>query len=541
MNRLFPSAVSFAVVFAAYWIYVLLAVPLIEPTISDASAASGEGSFTEPSVDRRMRQLKGLFHEGAWELQKPIIFENDKVMLLLKKLNNLGGGRVELKDGCTMVFLWDGPADDEEQRRRQSVVLEAPQGAILKFDKPIDLRSLKIGRLVGGYLLGPIKIRSQGKSPGPEDDLLILTRDVQLSEKEIWTPKPVEFTWGKNSGRGHDMHIMLLSDPSKSAKDLNTPNIAGVESFEMRHLEALHLETSAAAKADQGDGAKKRFGGLGFDAGGGAVDISCRGPFYFNVVRREASFTDQVDVTRLNPNGRCDQIQCEQLLIHFASRENGKPIADNSPELSPEWLEARGRPVVINAPSQNLTGRGERLNYNIKTNLIALDGGPEVYLRQGPNEIHGRSLQYQSLAPNQLGRAAAQGPGWIQAQSPENPQGKLLARWNDLLQLEPKGKNHVLSFTGGAIMDYSGVGRMEAKEIYFWLKQNSGASQGQPQFQPDRMLAQNHVTITSKPLCATVDQLEIWFENKGDRQQQNGQNTQRAQNTATNTPGFNAS
>ncbi|MGW8257794.1 MAG: hypothetical protein ACWGMZ_09950, partial [Thermoguttaceae bacterium] len=40
---------------------------------------------------------------------------------------------------------------------------------------------------------------------------------------------------------------------------------------------------------------------------------------------------------------------------------------------------------------------------------------------------------------------------------------------------------------------------------------------------------------------ATVDQLEIWFENKGDRQQQNGQNPQLAQNTPTNSPGSNAS
>ena len=146
-----------------------------------------------------MKQLEGLFPPGTLDPKKTKVLENDKVVLLLNDYKNLGDGRVELHP-CTMVFLWDGPAEDEAQRMRQSVILEAPQGAVLKFDKPIDLRTLKIGRLVGGNLPGPITIRSQGKSPGPEDDLLIRTHDVQLSEHELWTPHPVEFTWGKNSG-----------------------------------------------------------------------------------------------------------------------------------------------------------------------------------------------------------------------------------------------------------------------------------------------------------------------------------------------------
>ncbi len=75
------------------------------------------------------------------------------------------------------------------------------------------------------------------------------------------------------------------------------------------------------------------------------------------------------------------------LSIYFLPRDESKPDSDNSSNLEPERVEARGNPVSINAPTKNLTGQGERLEYNIKTSLISLDGGPEVFLRQGPNEI----------------------------------------------------------------------------------------------------------------------------------------------------------
>src|SRR3972149_1261758 len=475
MPRLLRCAVSFAIVVVTYLFYALVAVPLIEPTIAGSSGTSSENGFSEHGIDQRITQLEGLFPPGALDLKKLKILENDKVKLLLNDYKNLGDGRVELQP-CTMVFLWDGPAEDEAQRKRQSVILEAPQGAILKFDAPIDLRSLKIGRLVGGYLLGPITIRSQGKLPGPEDDLLILTRDVQLNEKEQRTPNPVEFTWGRNFGRGQDMHIKLLAGRSATNKEVNAPNISGVEVFEMRRVERLHIEAQPAASGNKGAATSPANQSGGFLSADGAADlpleITCRGAFSFNVIKRVASFAQQVDVVRLNPNGPSDQIQGDLLSMYFVARDQSKPATDNVPDLEPERIEMRGHPVTVNAPSQNLTARSERLEYNLKTNLIALDGGPEVFLRQGANEIHGRSLQYQSLGPNRLGRAAAQGPGWLQAQMADKPDQQLKAHWNDQLRLFPQDQNHVLSFTGGAILDYADIGRMEAKEIFFWLNEH---------------------------------------------------------------------
>ncbi len=494
MHRLLHSAVACAIVMVAYWIYALVAVPLIEPTIAGPSGTSGEGGTYESGDNIRIKQFASLFSPDAWELKNPITLENDKILLLLKNYKNSrdGSGKVEL-DCCTMIFLWDGPAEDEAQRIRQSVVLEAKQGAILQFDKPIDLP--RIGRLIGGTLLGPIVIRSQGKLPGPEDDLLIHTNDVQLNEHEVWTPNPVEFTWGKNFGRGDDMHIKLLADPSKTGGNINTPNVSGVETFELHHIEQLHLESASAASGQSSSAAPLQSAakqalpatsGQGSPAADGnlPVEITCDGPFVFDVVKRVATFAENVNIVRLNPNGPSDQIQGERLSIFFTPRDKSKPDSDNSADLEPERIEARGHPVVINAPTQDLKGRGERLEYNLKTKLISLEGGADTYLRQGPNEIQAPILQYQYLGPNRLGKAFAKGPGRLHGQMADKPGERLEACWKDQLRLLPQDQNHVISFTGGAVLDYGGIGHLEAQEIYFWLKETpQGDNAGQSRIQ----------------------------------------------------------
>jgi lipopolysaccharide export system protein LptA len=448
------------------------------------------------------------------DLKKSKILENDKVILLLENYHNLDDGRVKFEP-CTMIRLWDGPAEDETQRLRQSVILQAPKGAILKFDKPIDLSSLKIGRLVGGSLLGDINISSQGKSPSPEDDMVIHTSDVQLNEQEVWTRNKVDFAWGKNYGSGREMRIKLLADPSKAGKDKNAPNVTDMELFELRYVDSLHIEFPPSETAATATKPERTAGFMSPDNFGNLpMDISCKGAFTFNKLKSVATFAKNVVVSRVNPNGPSDQIQAELLSIYFLARDKSKPDPDNSSSLEPERIEARGNPVLINSPVNKLTGQGERLEYNFKTNLITLDGGPEVFLRQGPNEIRARSLQYQSLGPGRLGRAAAQGPGWLHGQMDNNPETRIEARWNDKLHIEPKDQYQVISFTGGAFLIYPGFGTLEATDISFWLRQMpSGGPSGQTNFTPEYIKAQKQVIINSSRLTAVLEQqLEVWFE-----------------------------
>jgi lipopolysaccharide export system protein LptA len=553
MHRVTRIAGSFAIVLAAYWAYALVAVPLIEPPADprrDRPISEAERAEVQGRINAEIAQLEGLFPPKSWELQDPKILESDQFKLLMQEYRNLGDGRVEIRP-CTMIFMPEGPAADEAQRKRRAVILEAPQGALLKFDQPFDLRRMKIGRLIGGQLLGRITIRSGGRLPGPEDDLLITTRDVQLAEGKVTTPHAVEFRYGPHYGRGAQMQITLRSGDEIPGGNRRQLGGAAIERFELRRVERLHLELGKlrlasgkrlGAPANRPDAAApgktppnaENLPGASSAAGKPParrasdlpLEVTCQGPFCFDVIRRVATFEDRVSVLRINPTGPSDQLNCELLSIFFSDQSQPAPggpnLAQDDPkkrsagslDLQPQRIDARGNPVVVHAPSENLHARGEHLQYDLQTGQIVLEGTHEVMLQQIPNEIHARSLQYQPGGPGQLGRILAQGPGWLRGQMDQRPQQQLEARWNEKLQVRPQEQNQVISLSGGAGVKFLGLGELDAGEIHFWLlpaqppRPNDKLS-----WRPDRMLARGVVRISSPQLSSgTVEQVELWFE-----------------------------
>jgi len=510
MQRLTRIAGSFAIIMIVYWTYVLLAVPCIEPSVDPNHAqaiTNAQHTAGKALVEQQLKQLQGLFRPGAWELKNPIILESESnhAKLLLKDYHNLRDGRVDISC-CTIVF---GSAD--EARRRESIILEVPHGAVLKFDQPLDLnRPTKLGHLVDGQLRGPVTMRSAGKEPGPEDDLLVTTPgDIQLTEQTISTPSTVDFRWGPHVGRGQDMFIKLLAGPQKAGAEVSGPNISGIESFELRHVEKLHLELGEKTAAASGTPASV------------PVEISCRGPLHFDAVGHVVTFRDRVEVMKANPFGPSDQLLCELLSLFLMERpkEKSAPAAKTDPkvpasfDLAVERVEARGTPAVLTAPSRKVVARGERLEYNVPAKSLALDGGQAVFLQQGPNEIHARSLNYQSAEPGHLGRVEAQGPGFLHGQSLEQPDQQLEASWKGKLLVFPYERNQVIALSDGAELKFPGVGQLQAQEIFFWLTEMPPTAKNpSPPPRPDRMCARHNVHINSAQLTGKVDDLQVWFD-----------------------------
>ncbi len=177
-SRTIHIAASFAIVLVAYWTYALLALPLIE-----TQASVGKGPDTTVTVDPGPPPIKpweSLFPENAWEHREAkVISSNDQVLLLWKTYSNHADGWVDLNP-LTIIFMTDETALDPKERFRHAMVMEVPGGANLHFDRPLDLnRGTGIGRLIEGRLRGEVNVRSQGKRPDHQDDLRILTHDVE--------------------------------------------------------------------------------------------------------------------------------------------------------------------------------------------------------------------------------------------------------------------------------------------------------------------------------------------------------------------------
>jgi hypothetical protein len=498
---------SFAIVVVVYWAYALLAVPWIEPSadLSSSDALADPSRMSPDAVDPRLKCLEPLFPPGVLDLQRTKMLESsDNAKLLLKNYANLPDGQIKI-DPFIVVFPYEGQADSPEQRLRQSIILEAP-GAMLKFDQPLEISHAKIGRLMGGKLYGPVTIRSQWKDPGPEDDLLISTPgDLELTEQTISTPQPVEFRWGPHSGSGHDMVIKLLAGQPRPGAETTGPNIAGIESFELRHVDQLHLEMGAGLSQKAGQPAQSC-----------PVEINCRGPFRFDVGGHVATFNDSVDVKKTNRSGPADQLSCDVLAIHFVERPKSTSDAAGSFTLTAQRIEAQGNPVNVTAPSQDVSSRAGRFQYDLQAKSIKLDGGQEAYLRRGADEICARSLWYQSAGEGRLGRVLAQGPGKLRGRSPDRPDQQLEAQWRDELRLEPDQQKHRISLTGGAELNFHGLGQLQAREIFFWLTESPAAGNRQSRLRADSMAARNKVRMNSAQLSSKVEQLEVWFEEKGE-------------------------
>lgn len=534
---------SFAAVFVVYWAYRLLAVPLIEPPARERW--DSQGPIVETSADR-LAGFHGLFEPSDWEREESTkLLQSDQVKLLWGEWTNHDDGTMEFRP-CTVIFAPNGASAADSERAHGAIVLRAPHGAKLRFDQAFDPRRGTFGNLIGGQLDGPITLQGQGKSEGPDDDVQINTRNLVLAEEQgtkalrIHTDSPVEFSVGRNWGRGRGMNLRFLSSQDASAGKRHGMSVGGFEMLELVHLERLRLFVKPSGLGRNSSqpllGDAKTLPGKRPSSEPLPLEIVCQGPFVFNMVQQVASFHEQVDLLLMHPEGPSDQISCEKLAVYFERRaraageakpgddENRSPISG----LQPARVVAEGYPVTVRAPSQDLTARGESLEYDVDSQRIVLSSGPDgpqAFLRRGTSEIHGRRLDYRTTGQGQLGEATADGPGWLRVITERSNQ-PLEARWGQRLRLWRDGQGQpLLSMEGGAEVNYGLLGQLASPEIHLWLSElppdaNAGAKQNL-RVLPDRMLAWQGRSETPQPirlgsaqLSGKVEQLEVWFDHR---------------------------
>ncbi len=544
MPRLTRFITSFAAVLGAYWLYVLVAVPLIEPAAAGHHDAADGHRGAARRIDNRLGELQQLVPpEARAQLQTPWIIESDDFKLLMQKYTNRDDGRVMIEP-CVLIYT---PGSSKENAApKPPIVLYAPAGAMMVFARPLNLRAGPVDCPTSGRLLGEITITSPGQSPGPEDDLRIVTRDVQLLADQISTTNTVDFRYGASVGKGRNLVIKLRHNEESSRSSGNPPDVQGIESFELLELDRLHLELQsleknkpappAAAETPAAPGAPaapETPAAPGQADDGSAeldmkrpLEITCRGPFRFDLVRQFARFQDQVNVLQLNPDGPADQLNCELLTLSFSRSRDGlvkldgkqappDPLEMDNMELELRKIEAKGNPVIVRAFSRDAEARGDWLTYDIEQNSVALGGDNEAFLRQATNEIHARSISYRSKGKGRLGEIFSQGPGWMKGTMRDGQNQQIFMEWGDRLQLEPYDDQHLATLSGGVKLEYAGagLGTLTAERIDLWLFElPAGPQRKKVEIQPDRMLVQKQVVIHSPEVDGKTDVLKVWFK-----------------------------
>jgi len=518
-HRLGRTLRVFLVVLATAGFYRLSVVPWVEPNVANVSVglelSPEQAAALRARADRRLAAVGELFPSGSWEREEPIMLESRQMRLLFKQYHTLPDGRVNLVP-CTLVILPDRKRDSPAPAEGRTLVLRAPQGAVLEFDQPLDLRQGRLGKLVGGSLRGKVTIRGTPSAAGADDEIEIETRDVELEEMEIRTSEMVQFRYGRSTGSGRAMVARMLPRETPGAQG---PNIGGVDTIRLDRDVRLRLEGLAGGFLP-GQGGSEPAAASAPTAEAPPVLVSCRGSLCMNVAANVISFEDHVDVVRTLPGGTSDQLVCDLLAI-VLGREAAAPGSGGvGGGLRPVEIQAKGMPVVAKSGHAGLEARGARLGYEIASRRILLDGEEPVSLVLQGTEMEARSIDYSPGPPGDPGSLMAVGPGWLRARSEGSP--PLQARWQKWLRMRPAddGSGHVASLAGDADVLVESQGRLKAGELHLWLDivpgtrpalPARGVGAGLSGVKPARMLARTMVEIDVEQLTARTDKMEVWF------------------------------
>ena len=569
-RRIIRSVIVLAVIVAAYRAYTLLAVPQMEPSLAirDQRILDKKALNEIPNgVTKYQLLLSNYFPKDHWsQLRPPKVIANstEKAMLVFDDFKRRTGSS-ENADGNapTLVdierialLIFPTPFREGIAPPRDAIILEAPQGAHLEFD---DFRpeAGHIGQITQGEFPGLIRIHSDMREEGPQDDLLIETADLHMNTKLMYSSAPVRFRKGASVGGGRELEIRFLADEHLKPNDPGL-KISGIDSLEIRREVKMRLELDTRAllpggrdadakSAPKNDATPYTVNPTVQVADASAVtpvakppvEVSCSGPFTFDFVRYVASLDRDVEVRQVNPSGPSDQLVCTRLDIHFAPKllPNGapQPVVDPGKrqqndlgKLEPAVIVAEGHPVVMTSPAKNMQARGDRIQIALREQRVRISGGSDAMLVSDGNILQAPVIDYQHPARDEtttIGRFRATGPGTLHYVSdPKSPEKALQAEWQTSVQLGREKGQPVLALDGRPKIAFGASGAMTADQIRMYMRElegegtegiaiggKSGDTKSKLRLAPDRLIATGRVEIDSPQFIGHTQQLSAAF------------------------------
>ena len=504
VRRFRRAGATLLISIAAFLIYTIAAVPFIE---------SGTVRSVRPRLGGlaiwKSRSHEAYFAAGSWELERPKMLETDQGTLLFDEYQQSEDGSRMRLNRCT--FIYDDPSSAAAGQR--PLILRAYDGATLFFDPPLQIELLRFGRLAGGRLTGRITIDGEETEPGKNDEVHIVTRDVQIGDRRIWTPHEVEFRYGPHSGRGRNLSIYL------NQRDFGGAAAADSQMGQVESLELLEVDNFEILLAKQLFSAQPVDSAMSSESTA-KMQVECAGPFRFDFGTLIASLEDDVNVVHQDAAGGRDHVRCDLLELHFTSTDSdeqglARGGESSSSSLQPSLLVAVGTPVVIRAPSRGVVAQAERLEFDVQRQILELTDRKRLTVFHEPYTITAPRIRYQFSDPKQLGTFWAAGPGQLTGRF--GPQEKnVVAHWEREVRLDPnedpQQPGKVLRIKGAKNVTVESLGKVSANELELYLSDESeSAARGKDAVRVERLRALGTVKVDSDRLTAQLGSANLWF------------------------------
>jgi hypothetical protein len=537
--------------------YRMFAVPYFEPPTQKKNRTWQTEHVT--SVDR---WWANYFSPDDWRNKHPRILHTSDGVLLFENWQQLGPDRWKLEPLTVIMLQSKKEGATATESRSNPVFVEAPHGAEIQFKHAIDWTTGRPPPVVGGQLLGEIRIFSPPASPGAKQSMLIETRDLRIDKRHIWTDQQVSIDFGDSRVRGRSLEIFLdkdlLSTQSNTVSTGDTP-FEGLDRLELIYVDEVHLGLANGglwanqSKEKSATNAQRPA----------SVDVFCRGSFHFDFHTSMAKVDDGVQVVHRVAGLPDDRFDCHLLSMHFdwSTRNSSENKASSSlrdmDHIAVDRIEAAGketddkrdiaRLVRVDAPGILARGNGRWLEVDLKNGQIAisnrLPGSTEAesdpaYLEKESFQIWSPEIRFQnpelaiakpkpSIPPTietaqqqpRMGKVFADGPGQARMRTDDGDQWKL--SWSNTLTLHPDGPEDRLTIDGSANASSDRQGSFSAEQLDLWLFQLSKAqfqrllaqdpTRRPPEVLPNRIHATGNVIVKSPMLRAQIQDLQTWF------------------------------
>ena len=529
ITRLTHAAIAFAMTAVAYQAYVLAVGPFVEPAWRVEQAAESDESelvATPAEALHRYRPLlAAYFPPTHWCFEEPPkALDNGQALIIFSKEEKSASGQMTIPR-CAVIFF-PTPRPPGGEPPRDAIILESTKGAILQMEA--QGAGLGFGKVQHGTLEGDVTIRSDMREPGPQDDLLLTTQQLNINEDGIHTLSPVDMRLGPHQGFGRELEIRFLK--TEGSGGLGIGGIYGkFEELTVKHDVAVKI-----APGKMGFFGEQRSAATADAPGTPAppIHIQSAGPFRIDFAAEVATFTDKVQVRQTQPNGKLDYLQAAELKLFFTRNSKWNAGGDGvtptgaateSMAFEPASIEALGAPVVMTAQSHDAAAIGGRLYMNLISRTITLEQSDEVSLSYQGAQINATTITY-ALPPKgstqRVGTMTASGTGRMSAVvDPASPHQILNVSWMDKMTVVRRDGQPVVVLDGRPKVSMDGTGRMWADQLQIFLRETAGAAANPANsgplagsVVPEFIKASGRVAIESPQLNGKVNQLEVKFD-----------------------------
>ena len=523
---------SLAAAIAAYSVYAIFAVPLLEGPPNEIQARRSTASIAAEPRQRDKSWLKPFVPADGWELESCKTVAVEGGTILFRDYQPMDDGYAEVFP-FTLILNAKPPRSrgthsSDGKPDETPISVRCAKRARLKFDRPLA-ESVSGGglKLEAARLVGEVTIYRPPSAVGESDGVSVVTSNVQIEPKQIFTLDQVQFAFGNNTGIGRHLRIDLDRTRKPTANPLTSvgfSGVTGVNRIELASLQQLRLEPteSFAAHPDKAfdtASAPRQDSDL-FSNGKSPLQVSCAGPFAFDFKTKTATFNQRVRVEQLDQDH--DRLNCDQLTLTFDGESSAQQSSAQSGMTLKTFL-AKGLPAEVVAHSRNTKITGDQLFYDVSERQFDATSAHQVTVETPDFQLLSRQLSYVVPVDRSMGPVDARGPGRMLRPGSVS-QEPMLVTWQQGLTVRPDGTQQHVAIDGQSVVHLGHDTSLVAQQIELWLVRSevtdktkpashAGEQKSEPDdWKPNRLLATGQVKIKTQELTGTANQLTATWQ-----------------------------